>query len=218
MDINSPLPSLISSLYQNNASLSESQASEDATNAYIPSTRDDSKVTLSLRSQKLSAISKEFFNGPIASENIAALTQSLYENGFLNGTDLQSLGGQYTEQNNITKAKHTLSSFTLEASKHGDENTVSILNTITSALDNMDQPSTQQLRQTEIIALDFAQQFLANLQQIPADEALIKDFENVVDVLSTLDTLRQNDQLEDGSQTYQSIEEQFNQLFEGDSP
>ncbi len=195
MDVNATLPSLINAVYgKGSASDEVSSAESHAFSSNKAYERRDS-VTLSWKSQKLSAISKEFFNGPIASNNIAALTQSLYENGFLSGTDLQTMGGEYAEQDSITKAKHTLNSFALQASKKGDDNSVSLLSTIASAIDNMDLPSTQELRQIEIIAVDYAQQFLAKLQQVPANDTLIAEFENVVDVVSTLDTLRQSDQL-----------------------
>ena len=57
------------------------------TNAY------SDKVSLSYRAEKLSKISTEFFGGTIQSSQIPALTQSLYENGFLNDSEYRDLGG-----------------------------------------------------------------------------------------------------------------------------
>lgn len=220
MEINRPLPSLISNLYQENKNLG-STISTQSDNDLTPSTSNpsqqagSSELSLSIRSQKLSAISKEFFNGPIASENIAALSQSLYENGFINNQELQAMGAETPEQTTITQSKHFISSFMFEASKQGDEATLSMLEPIAQAINNMDAASTSKQRQIEVVALDNAKQMLAHLNEVGADEALIKEFENVVDVLSTLDTLRQSDQLKQGVAEYETIQNEYDDLFSG---
>ncbi len=220
MEINRPLPSLISNLYQENKNLG-STISTQSDNDLTPSTSNpsqqagSSELSLSIRSQKLSAISKEFFNGPIASENIAALSQSLYENGFINNQELQAMGAETPEQTTITQSKHFISSFMFEASKQGDEATLSMLEPIAQAINNMDAASTSKQRQIEVVALDNAKQMLSHLNEVGADEALIKEFENVVDVLSTLDTLRQSDQLKQGVAEYETIQNEYDDLFSG---
>jgi hemoglobin-like flavoprotein len=220
MEINRPLPSLISNLYQENKNLG-STLSTQSDKDLAPSTSNpsqqagSSELSLSIRSQKLSAISKEFFNGPIASENIAALSQSLYENGFINNQELQAMGAETPEQTTITQSKHFISSFMFEASKQGDEATLSMLEPIAQAINNMDVASTSKQRQIEVVALDNAKQMLAHLNEVGADEALIKAFENVVDVLSTLDTLRQSDQLKQGIAEYETIQNEYDDLFSG---
>lgn len=220
MEINRPLPSLISNLYQENKNLG-STISTQSDNDLTPSTSNpsqqagSSELSLSIRSQKLSAISKEFFNGPIASENIAALSQSLYENGFINNQELQAMGAETPEQTTITQSKHFISSFMFEASKQGDEATLSMLEPIAQAINNMDAASTSKQRQIEVVALDNAKQMLSHLNEVGADEALIKAFENVVDVLSTLDTLRQSDQLKQGVAEYETIQNEYDDLFSG---
>lgn len=218
MEITKPLPSLISRLYQDHkdigASLASSQPDTVDNNsqpAIQPSSRE---LNLTMRSQKLSAISKEFFNGPIASNNMAALSQSLYENGFLSSTELQALDNTKTEQSTITQSKHFINSFMFEASKQGDSQTLSMLEPIAQAIDNMDAVASNRQRQTEVIALDNANQILAHLKDLNSDEALIKEFENVVDVLSTLDTLRQNDQAKQGVAEYEAIQNDYASLFD----
>lgn len=222
MDINNTLPSLISNLYQENKDLGENLTTEQSSNSdsvtqALSRSNDSDSLTLSIRSQKLSAISKEFFNGPIASDNVAALSQSLYENGFISGSDLQSLGTEQAEQSTIAQSKHFINSFMFEASKQGDEKTLSILEPIASAIENMDSASTDLQRQTELVALDNANQVLAHLQEINADPSLIEEFENVVDVLSTLDTLRQNDQVNQGVSEYEAIQNEYDSLFNSDN-
>lgn len=222
MDINNTLPSLISNLYQENKDLGENltteqSSSSDSVTQTLSRSNDSDSLTLSIRSQKLSAISKEFFNGPIASDNVAALSQSLYENGFISGSDLQSLGTEQAEQSTIAQSKHFINSFMFEASKQGDEKTLSILEPIASAIENMDSASTDLQRQTELVALDNANQVLAHLQEINADPSLIEEFENVVDVLSTLDTLRQNDQVNQGVSEYEAIQNEYDSLFNSDN-
>ncbi|MFT5594432.1 MAG: hemoglobin-like flavoprotein [Oceanicoccus sp.] len=218
MEITKPLPSLISRLYQDHkdigASLASSQPDTVDNNsqpAIQPSSRE---LNLTMRSQKLSAISKEFFNGPIASNNMAALSQSLYENGFLSSTELHALDNTQTEQSTITQSKHFINSFMFEASKQGDSQTLSMLEPIAQAIDNMDAVASNRQRQTEVIALDNANQILAHLKDLNSDEALIKEFENVVDVLSTLDTLRQNDQAKQGVAEYEAIQSDYASLFD----
>jgi len=218
MEINRPLPSLISNLYQENKNLGSelsAQTDHDMTPHISTPSRGtaSSELSLSIRSQKLSAISKEFFNGPIASENIAALSQSLYENGFINNQELQAMGAETPEQTTITQSKRFISSFMFEASKQGDEPTLTMLEPIAQAITNMDSASTSKQRQTEVVALDNAKQMLTHLNEIGADEALIKEFENVVDVLSTLDTLRQSDQLKQGVAEYETIQNEYDDLF-----
>ena len=218
MEINNPLPSLISRLYQDNnnlgASLSTNQADESDNNIN-PSVQSSSReLSLSIRSQKLSAISKEFFNGPIASKNIAALSQSLYENGFINTHELQAIDNTNTEQSTITQSKHFINSFMFEASKQGDSQTMSMLEPIVTAIDNMDSSASSAQRQNEMTALDNATQILEKLKGLNSDDALIAEFENVVDVLSTLDSVRKNDQAKQGIAEYEAIQSDYAELFE----
>lgn len=218
MEINNPLPSLISSLYQENKDLGKGfEASKTSDSDSLLSNRSASRssqeLSLSVRSQKLSAISKEFFNGPIASKNIAALSQSLYENGFINGKDLQTLGGDQPKQNSITESQHFVNSFMLEASEQGDTQTLAMLTPIAAAISNMDAPSSQSQRQTEIIALDNAKQVLNHLKELDTDDALIKEFENVVEVLTTLDSLRKNDANQPGTAKYNEVQNNYDDLF-----
>jgi len=216
------IPSLINALYQrnneqgnrlNNRLMSFTQT--DDNRQPNPFNVNDSDVSLSLKAQKLSAISKEFFNGTIASNQIEALTQSLYENGFLSGDDLQSLGQTETNQSTITQSRNFVNSFLFTAANKGDDDTVSMLEPIASALANMDSGATNNQRQIEIIALDNANQILSKFTELGADDALISQFENVVDVLQTLDTLRQSDQINQGIAEYETIQNEYDALFKG---
>lgn len=213
MEISTPLPSLISRLYQDNNNLGTSlntSATQDSDNDQSESVQSTSReLSLSIRSQKLSAISKEFFNGPIASKNMAALSQSLYENGFISNSELQAIDNTKTEQSTITQSKHFINSFMFEASKQGDSQTLSMLEPIAQAIDNMDAVGGSRQRQTEVTALDNANQILEHLKTLKSDEALITEFENVVDVLSTLDTVRQNDQTKQGIAEYESMQNEY---------
>ena len=213
MEISTPLPSLISRLYQDNNNLGTSlntSATPDSDNDLRESVQSTSReLSLSIRSQKLSAISKEFFNGPIASKNMAALSQSLYENGFISNSELQAIDNTKTEQSTITQSKHFINSFMFEASKQGDSQTLSMLEPIAQAIDNMDAVGGSRQRQTEVTALDNANQILEHLKTLKSDEALITEFENVVDVLSTLDTVRQNDQTKQGIAEYESMQNEY---------
>ena len=217
MEINTPLPSLISRLYQDNNNLGTSlntAAIPDSDNELSESVQSTSReLSLSIRSQKLSAISKEFFNGPIASKNMAALSQSLYENGFISSSELQAIDNTKTEQSTITQSKHFINSFMFEASKQGDSQTLSMLEPIAQAIDNMDAVGNSTQRQIEVTALDNANQILEHLKTLNSDEALITEFENVVDVLSTLDTIRQNDQAKQGIAEYESMQNEYESLF-----
>lgn len=224
MDINNPLPSLISRLYQDNnnlgaslnttATLDPDSQSDNTSNKSVQSSRE---LSLSLRSQKLSAISKEFFNGPIASKNIAALSQSLYESGFINNTQLQAIDNSKTEQSTITQSKHFINSFMFEASKQGDSQTVNLLEPIAEAIENMDSNTSSRQRQTEITALDNATQILEKLKTLNSDDAIISEFENVVEVLTTLDTVRKSDQAKLGIAEYEAIQSNYADLFENPS-
>jgi hypothetical protein len=213
MEISTPLPSLISRLYQDNNNLGTSlntSATQDSDNDLSESVQSTSReLSLSIRSQKLSAISKEFFNGPIASKNMAALSQSLYENGFISNSELQAIDNTKTEQSTITQSKHFINSFMFEASKQGDSQTLSMLEPIAQAIENMDAVGGSRQRQTEVTALDNANQILEHLKTLKSDEALITEFENVVDVLSTLDTVRQNDQTKQGIAEYESMQNEY---------
>jgi hemoglobin-like flavoprotein len=217
MEISAPLPSLISRLYQDNNNLGTSlntAATPDSDTVLSESVQSASReLSLSIRSQKLSAISKEFFNGPIASKNMAALSQSLYENGFISNSELQAIDNTKTEQSTITQSKHFINSFMFEASKQGDSQTLSMLEPIAQAIDNMDAVGSNRQRQTEVTALDNANQILEHLKTLKSDEALITEFENVVDVLSTLDTVRQNDQTKQGIAEYESMQNEYESLF-----
>ena len=50
-------------------------------------------VSLSYKGAKLSMISSEFFSGTIKSTDIPALTERLFQDGFINESELRALGG-----------------------------------------------------------------------------------------------------------------------------
>lgn len=218
MEINNPLPSLISRLYQDNNNLGTSfkaSATSEFDNGSSKNVQTTGReLSLSIRSQKLSAISKEFFNGPIASKNMAALSQSLYENGFISNSELQAIDNTNTQQSTITQSKHFINSFVFEASRQGDDQTVTLLEPIAKAIENMDTQVSTGQRQNEITALDNATQILEKLKSLNSDDAIITEFENVVDVLTTLDTVRKSDQAKLGIAEYEAIQNDYAELFE----
>ncbi|WP_430462938.1 hypothetical protein ACQUQU_09175 [Thalassolituus sp. LLYu03] len=222
MDINNS-----SSGYQNLLNLlaqqsSQSSVSADALNeaaqSASPLTRtvsvgESDKVSVSLRAERLNQISKEYFSGAISSDQIPALTQRLYEDGFLSSSEFRTLGGQTQSVSSITEASNFLNTFILDESVDGDSEAAKALVNVVNVIANMDSAVTSASRRQESEAYDFVANYTELLKEADAPADIVDGFENVLDVLTALDTVRKNEQSTGALASYASVQEAYDDLF-----
>ena len=170
------------------------------------------KVSLSFRAEKLQKISAEFFNGTISSSQIPALTQRLFEDGFLTTSDYQMLGGQTQKVSAISEATSFVSRFILEEAVDGDQEAARELIKVADVLANMDLKSTPELRRAEAEAYEFVANYADLLQEVGAPADIQKGFANVLDVLSALDKVRKQEQSTGALSSYASVQEAYDEM------
>ncbi len=170
------------------------------------------KVSLSFRAEKLQKISAEFFNGTISSSQIPALTQRLFEDGFLTSSDYQMLGGQTQKVSAISAASSFISRFILEEAVDGDQEAARELIKVADVLANMDLKSTPELRRAEADAYEFVANYAELLQEVGAPADIQKGFANVLDVLSALDKVRKQEQSTGALSSYASVQEAYDEM------
>ncbi|MDF1762311.1 MAG: hypothetical protein P1U57_02780 [Oleibacter sp.] len=189
----------------NDAEADNTNNSESFSISSLQQRRD--KVSISLQAEKLDRINKEFFSGTISSDDIPALTQRLYKDGFISASEFQNLGGKEDDISTITQASNFLNTYISDKSIVGDDDaTKEILNVI-NVIDRMDEKITPTHRKAEVDAFDFATKHTEELIQSGAPEDIIAEFKNVVDVLSALNTVRSKDQLSGSLSTYANIQQ-----------
>jgi len=174
---------------------------------------DGDRVSVSLRAEKLSRISAEFFSGAINSSQIPALTERLYANGFLSADEFQMLGGQTQTVSAITEASNFLNRFILDESVDGDSDAARALLSVVSVIDGMDEPTTGDKRREESDAYDYVANYTDLLKEAEAPADIIAGFENVLDVLSALDKVRKTEQSTGALASYASVQEAYDELY-----
>ncbi|MCA6063301.1 hypothetical protein [Thalassolituus marinus] len=174
---------------------------------------DGDRVSVSLRAEKLSRISAEFFSGAINSSQIPALTERLYENGFLSADEFQMLGGQTQTVSAITEASNFLNRFILDESVDGDSDAARALLCVVAVIDGMDEPTTGVKRRQESDAYDYVANYTDLLKEAEAPADIIAGFENVLDVLSALDKVRKTEQSTGALASYASVQEAYDELY-----
>lgn len=188
---------------QTSGSAATNRASD--TNAY------SDKVSLSYRAEKLSKISTEFFGGTIQSSQIPALTQRLYENGFLNDSQYRDLGGAQQKVSAISQANAFISRQIL-AEPDGNSEMARQLVQVANVLANMDAPTTPELRRAEADAYEFMASHSEALQQQGAPEELRQGFARVMEVLEALDKVRKQEQSTGALSSYASVQEAWQSM------
>lgn len=189
------------------------QARSAAPAANQINTDSSDKVSFSYRAEKLSRISAEFFSGTINSSQIPALTQRLYEDGFLSNSDFQALGGQTQQVSAIAEASNFLNSFILNEAVDGDSEAAKSLLNVVDVIGRMDERATPAQRRAETEAFDYVANYTDLLKEAGAPDDIVAGFENVLDVLTALDTVRKNEQSTGALASYASVQEAYNDLY-----
>ncbi len=168
--------------------------------------RSTDRVSISYRASKLNDISQKYFGGTIGSSDIAALTQSLFEGGFLTEEEFVSLGGQ-TQQVSITsESVNFLNRYMGSGEKLTNEQGKGIINAI-SVIENMNQNPTDLQLENEQKALSFINGFVMDLADKDTDEKIQQGFEQVQTVLSKLSDIRNGNVDIEALNSYQEIQQ-----------
>lgn len=173
----------------------------------------DDQVSLSLRSSKLQKISADFFSGIIKSSQIPALTQRLYEEGFLDDKDYRLLGGQTQKVSVISEANSFINRSLMSAIEDGKQDEALELAKVSTALAEIDLKSTAERRQVEKQALAYIQTKLQSLQQEGAPSNLLKGFQNVADVLAALEKVRQQESSTGALASYSQVQDAYDEFI-----
>lgn len=173
----------------------------------------DDQVSLSLRSSKLQKISADFFSGIIKSSQIPALTQRLYEEGFLDDKDYRLLGGQTQKVSVISEANSFINRSLMSAIEDGKQDEAIELAKVSTALAEIDLKSTAERRQVEKQALAYIQTKLQSLQQEGAPSNLLKGFQNVADVLAALEKVRQQESSTGALASYSQVQDAYDEFI-----
>jgi len=163
------------------------------------------RVSISYRANKLQEIGQQYFSGSIHSSDIGALTQSLYEGGFLTEEEFMSLGGQVQQVSITSQAANFLNAYmgSGEAlSKEDSEQMVKAINVIES----MNENPTDEQRVNEQQALAFMTRFSEELQANNADESVQEGFNMVLSVLTSLEKIRTGQVDVEALNSYQDIQ------------
>ena len=199
---------------QNNRTTSVTDDAQPATRARLSDVGDYSdKVSLSFRAEKLQKISAEFFSGTISSSQIPALTQRLFEEGFLTSTDYQMLGGQTQTVSAISEASSFINRFILDEAVDGDQEAARELIKVADVLANMDLKTTPELRRAESDAYEFVANYAELLEEADAPADIQKGFATVLDVLSALDKVRKQEQSTGALSSYASVQEAYDDMY-----
>lgn len=196
--------------------LAQQESSEPALPQRAPSNYAD-KVSLSYQGDKMKAISREFFSGTIHSSQIPALTQRLYEEGFISGEEFKQLGGAQQEVPVLSEASAFVNKWALEALQNQDPDTAQQVIKVADALANVNLQSTPARRQAEAEAYDIMSRLAQQYQQEGADSTKLEGINKVLDVLSALAKVRNSEQANGAVLGYEQVEKAYDELFAQDS-
>lgn len=168
-------------------------------------------VSLSYKGAKLSMISAEYFSGTVKSSDIPALTERLYQDGFINEDEYRTLGGVKPEESTsqITQSVNFLNTFLMDEAIDGDTDGAKNLMLAVDALQRMDEASTAESRRKEADAYEYMSGYTELLKESEAPADLVENFEQVLQVFEALDTVRKNELKTGALASYASVQETF---------
>ena len=215
MDINNQAPS-----YQGLLNMLNGKPANDGTSTSqqrivdsLPYSSSSDSVSLSYKGAKLGMISAEYFSGTVKSSDIPALTERLYQDGFINESEYRSLGGVKADESTsqIAQTVHFLNDFIMGEAVDGDSEGAKSLMTAVDVLQRMDEASTVDSRRKETEAYEFVSGYTEILKETHAPADLVKGFEQVLKVFEALDTVRKNELQTGALASYASVQETFNE-------
>lgn len=218
MDINNTntnYKDLITQLKQSNsnakAAINEpAERSQSARN--LSRLADTDTVSVSYKAAKLQKISSEFFSGVIHSSQISALTERLYQDGFLTDSEFQNLGGQTQKVSAISQASSFVNQLIMQEGDSKDKDSLKQLIQVADVLANINVKATPELRQAEKEAYDFVSKLADSKQEDGADKSVLDGLKNVLDVLRVLDEIRKQEYSSGALTSYGSVQEAYDEI------
>ena len=179
----------------------------------LPHASSADSVSLSYKGAKLGMISAEYFSGTVKSSDIPALTERLFQDGFINESEYRSLGGVKADQptSQIAQSVNFLNDFIMNEAIDGDSEGAKSLMLAVDALQSMDMASTSASRRKESEAYEFVSGYTEILKETQAPADLVNSFEQVLKVFEALDTVRKNELQTGALASYASVQETFNE-------
>lgn len=170
-------------------------------------------VSLSYKGAKLGMISAEYFSGTVKSSDIPALTERLYQDGFINETEFRALGGVKADESTsqVAQSVHFLNNFIMDEAIDGDSEGAKSLMQAVDVLQRMDEATTTDSRRKETEAYEFVSGYTEILKETNAPADLVDSFEQVLKVFEALDTVRKNELKTGALASYASVQETFNE-------
>jgi hypothetical protein len=171
------------------------------------------RVSVSYKGNKLSMISAEYFNGPMSSKDIPALTERLYQDGLISATEYKALGGVAANESpsQVAQSINFLNSFILSEGVDGDtEGAKNLLNAV-DALEQMNNRPTAETRRKETEAYEYLSNYTDLLKEAQAPADLVAEFDNVLQVFEALDQVRKQEQQNGAIASYASVQEVYNE-------
>jgi hypothetical protein len=215
MDINNQAPSYQGLLNMLNGKPANDNAatSQQRIVDSLPGSGSRESVSLSYKGAKLSMISAEYFSSNVKSSDIPALTERLYQDGFINESEFRSLGGVKADESTsqISQTVHFLNDFIMGEAIDGDSEGAKSLMAVVDVLQRMDEMSTVDSRRKETEAYEFVSVYTEILNETYAPADLVKGFEQVLKVLEALDTVRKNELQTGALASYASVQKTFNE-------
>ncbi|MDK2776098.1 MAG: hypothetical protein KYX62_00340 [Pseudomonadota bacterium] len=174
-------------------------------------------VSISSKAERLSDIAAEFFDGDFTSDDIAELTERLYEEGLISASDYSALGNTASTASTtsaISEAVHFLNSFIVNESVDGDSEAAKALTAVVDVLNNIDNSATSFTQQQEEDAYELVAGYTELLEEAGAPDDLLAGFNNVKDVLAALQTVRSSEQQTGALASYASVQEAYDDLLQ----
>lgn len=218
MDINNSntnYKDLITQLKQSNSNakaVTNEPAERSQTARNLSKLADTDTVSVSYKAAKLQKISSEFFSGIIHSSQISALTERLYQDGFLTDTEFQNLGGQTQKVSAVSQASSFVNQLIMQEGDSGDKDSLKQLIQVADVLANINVKATPEIRQAEKQAYDFVSNLADRKQEEGADKSVVAGLKNVLDVLSVLDQIRKQEYSTGALASYGSVQEAYDEI------
>lgn len=179
----------------------------------LPYSGASDSVSLSYKGAKLGMISAEYFSGTVKSSDIPALTERLYQDGFINEAEYRALGGVKADESTsqIAQSVNFLNEFIMGEAVDGDSDGAKKLMLAVDALQRMDESSTESSRRKETEAYEFVSGYTEILKETQAPADLINSFDQVLKVFEALDTVRKNELQTGALASYASVQETYDE-------
>lgn len=169
------------------------------------------RVSLSPQAARLNNISDFFVQADIDKSKVNLISQQLYQEGLVSAPELEKLTGQKNQPSPIAESVNFLNGFIRQEAIMGDSAGAAELVKAVKVIENVDQATTETLRQAESKSYEYVHEYKQLLEETSAPQSLVESFDKVLNVFHAINSVRNSEQQTGVLASFASVQQVYEQ-------